>query len=141
MRKVSLLVLLHILVLGGIWLWRSDPDPALHPGDPAWIGMTGQDMQKSFKGKLLLPGQPPAEVDIGGPARTALWVYLPESMLENLRRDSPMSISFQNGEEDVFTGRVAGVDTASRTRGDEIYYRVLLKLDADPEIKNEQGTQ
>ena len=133
MRKVCLLVLLHILVLGGIWLWRSDPDPAVHPGDPAWIGMTGQDMQKSFRGELMLPGQPPADVEIDGHARVSLWIYLPESMLENLRRDSPVSIRLQGGEEDVLTGRVSGVDSASRKRSGETYYRVLLEIDADPD--------
>lgn len=137
MRKVCLLVLLHILVLGGIWLWRSEPDPAVHPGDPAWIGMTGQDMQKSFRGELMLPGQPPADVEIDGHARVSLWIYLPESMLENLRRDSPVSIRLQGGEEDVLTGRVSGVDSASRKRSGETYYRVLLEIDADPDqIKN-----
>ncbi len=129
MRKICLLVLLHILVLGGIWLWRSDPDVPVHPGDPARISMTGQEIEEVTSGEILLPGLPPVDVDIDGPARTSLWIYLPEHMLQDLDRDSQVSIRLPGQGKNVFTGRVAGVDTASRKRGGETHYRVLLELD------------
>ncbi len=131
MRKIFLLVLLHILVLGGIWLWRSEPDVPVHPGDPARISMTGQETGEFTGGEILLPGLPPVDVDINGPARMSLWIYLPEHMLQDLDRDSPVSIRMPGEGEEVFTGRVAGVDTASRERGGETHYRVLLELDPE----------
>ena len=127
MRKICLLVLLHILVLGGIWLWRSGPDPHVQPGEIAWIGMTGQETEELAGGEILLPGLSPVDVDIAGPARTALWIYLPEHVLQDL--DNPVSIRLPGAGQEVFTGRVAGVDSVSRKRGGETHYRVLLELD------------
>ncbi|GEM_PF-3377184 len=129
MRKIFLLVMLHILVLGGIWLWRAEPDVPVHPGDPARISMTGQETGELTDGEIHLPGLPPVDVDIDGPARTALWVYLPQHMLQDLDRDSPVNIRLPGEGGEVFTGRVAGVDTVSRERGGETLYRVLLELD------------
>ncbi|WP_291323313.1 hypothetical protein [Desulfonatronospira sp.] len=150
MRKICLLILLHVLVLGGIWLWRQDEQPPLQSGEPSRITVTAQDMPKITGGEMLLPGRSPVQVDIAGPARLALWIYMSENMLQDLSLEGDMSIRLDSNGQNILTGRVAGVDTSAIIRSGKTYYRVLLEMDPGqgsrmqvkmPDIKKTEETR
>jgi len=129
-RKILILILIHVLVLGGLWWWRSVPDsPEIF--EAARIKVNGHTWGVKMQGMVNIPGETSVPVTIKGPASLSVWIYVPESEMDRVRQFSDLKFSMDGFGDNLYSGRVADINSDPETVKNRIYYRILVELVLD----------
>ena len=130
LRKILILILIHVLVLGGLWWWRYTPDsPEVF--EATRINVNGHTRGVTMQGMVNIPGETSVPVTIKGPASLSLWIYVPESEMDRVRQFSNLEFSMDGFGENLYAGRVADINPDPKTVKNRTYYRILVELILD----------
>ncbi len=136
MRKIFLLILLHVVVLGGIWWWRHTEPDAFPVHDPVRLQIQNERMIDA--GEIFIK-ESSSSISIKGPTSMTIWMYVSATEISGLTQNRDLQLRLNAFNNDLFQALVKEIHPEPERREDGVYYLILMEI--SPEEKTPSSTE
>jgi len=136
-RKIFLLVLLHIVVLGGIWWWRQSEPETFPVHDP--LRLQTQNERMVDEGEIFITDNS-SSVSIKGPTSMTLWMYVSATEISGLTQNRDLQLRLNAFDNSLFSALVKEIHPEPEIREDGVYYLVLMEISPEADTPSSAET-